>query len=104
MLGAEGEGLRPNLRKKANFDVGIEGHRLRHSGLDSLNVSVAAGVLCQAFLRQAATSESAASFDHPKDTLENSLSPGVDSVESRSRQFWQPQGQSGHAEGENILF
>lgn len=52
MLGGEGEGLRPNLRKRADFVVGIEGQRLGTGGVDSLNVSVAAGVLCEAFLRK----------------------------------------------------
>ena len=52
MLGGEGEGLRPNLRKRADFVVGIEGQRLGKGGVDSLNVSVAAGILCDAFLRK----------------------------------------------------
>lgn len=49
MLGGEGEGLRWNLQKKADYLVGIEGQRLGHGGVDSLNVSVAAGILCEAF-------------------------------------------------------
>lgn len=52
MLGGEGEGLRPNLRKRADYVVGVEGQRLGKGGVDSLNVSVAAGVLCEAFLRK----------------------------------------------------
>ena len=51
MLGSEAEGLRPNLRKRANDVVGIEGQRAGQGGVDSLNVSVAAGILCEAFLR-----------------------------------------------------
>ncbi|KAI9712195.1 MAG: hypothetical protein M1812_006929 [Candelaria pacifica] len=51
MLGGEGEGLRSNLRKKATSDVGIEG-KMAKVGVDSLNVSVAAGILCEAFLRK----------------------------------------------------
>ena len=50
MLGGEGEGLRSNLRKKADCLVGVEGHNIGKGGVDSLNVSVAAGILCEAFL------------------------------------------------------
>lgn len=49
MFGGEGEGLRWNLQKKADYLVGIEGQRLGQGGVDSLNVSVAAGILCEAF-------------------------------------------------------
>ncbi len=49
MLGGEGEGLRWNLQKKADYLVGIEGQRLGQGGVDSLNVSVAAGILCESF-------------------------------------------------------
>lgn len=49
MLGGEGEGLRWNLQKKADYLVRIEGQRLGQGGVDSLNVSVAAGILCEAF-------------------------------------------------------
>jgi 21S rRNA (GM2251-2'-O)-methyltransferase len=50
MLGSEGEGLRWNLRSKANVDLYIEGSRQSHN-VDSLNVSVAAGILCSSFLK-----------------------------------------------------
>jgi 21S rRNA (GM2251-2'-O)-methyltransferase len=49
MLGSEGEGLRWNLRSKADVDLYIEGSR-RSNKVDSLNVSVAAGILCNSFL------------------------------------------------------
>ncbi|KAL9121019.1 MAG: hypothetical protein Q9187_002419, partial [Circinaria calcarea] len=54
MLGGEGEGLRWNLQKKADFLLSIEGQRSGQGGVDSLNVSVAAGLLCDAFLRKPA--------------------------------------------------
>lgn len=54
ILGGEGEGLRWNIQKKADDVVGIEGHRAGQGGVDSLNVSVAAGLLCEAFLRRPA--------------------------------------------------
>lgn len=51
MLGNEGEGLRWNLRSKADVELSIAGGAQKgRGGVDSLNVSVAAGVLCQAFL------------------------------------------------------
>ena len=52
ILGGEGEGLHWSVRKKADFDVGIDGPRIGQSNVDSLNVSVAAGLLCEAFLRK----------------------------------------------------
>lgn len=59
MLGAEGEGLRENLRNKADGFVTIEqGQRAVDNGeeadvcVDSLNVGVAAGVLVEAFMRR----------------------------------------------------
>jgi 21S rRNA (GM2251-2'-O)-methyltransferase len=51
MLGNEGEGLRWNLRSKADVELSIEGSKER-GGVDSLNVSVATGILCNAFLRK----------------------------------------------------
>ena len=52
ILGGEGEGLRWTIQKKADFVVGIEGQRAGEGGVDSLNVSVAAGLLCEAFMRR----------------------------------------------------
>lgn len=52
MLGSEGDGLRKPILKKADFKLSIEGRRGDFKSLvDSLNVSVAAGLLCEAFLR-----------------------------------------------------
>ena len=51
MLGGEGEGLRWNLRSKADVDLSIRGSGQSHN-VDSLNVSVAAGILCSSFLRR----------------------------------------------------
>lgn len=52
ILGGEGDGLHWNIRRKADFDVGIDGPRIGQGDVDSLNVSVAAGLLCEAFLRK----------------------------------------------------
>ncbi|CAF9941207.1 hypothetical protein IMSHALPRED_002470 [Imshaugia aleurites] len=54
ILGGEGEGLRWNIQRKADYDVGIDGARNGQGKVDSLNVSVAAGLLCEAFLRKPA--------------------------------------------------
>lgn len=51
MLGSEGEGLRWNLRSKADVDLYIQGGGQSYS-VDSLNVSVATGILCNSFLRK----------------------------------------------------
>lgn len=49
MLGGEGDGLHANLRNKANVELYIPGSGRSHT-VDSLNVSVATGILCNAFL------------------------------------------------------
>jgi len=49
MLGSEGEGLPKSVRRLADFDVHIP-NLLGSNMVDSLNVSVAAGLLCHAFL------------------------------------------------------
>ena len=51
MMGSEGEGIRRTLQKKADVEVGIEGGRIGEGGVDSLNLSVAAAILCDGFLR-----------------------------------------------------
>ncbi|KAG9244218.1 RNA methyltransferas-like protein [Calycina marina] len=50
MLGNEGEGLRYNLKTKADVNLMIRGGGTSNN-VDSLNVSVATGILCDAFLR-----------------------------------------------------
>ena len=58
MLGAEGEGLRDNLKNRADFFVSIaqgkRGVSVPGVGVDSVNVGVAAGVLVESFLRKPA--------------------------------------------------
>ena len=50
MLGNEGAGLSMMLQKRANYLLSIIGDRSRDGGgIDSLNVGVAAGLLCEAF-------------------------------------------------------
>ena len=52
MLGSEGDGLRRDLVRKASYLLSIGGERSGQGGVDSLNVSVAAALLCEAFLRK----------------------------------------------------
>ncbi|CAL8577658.1 hypothetical protein XPA_003482 [Xanthoria parietina] len=52
VLGSEGDGLRWNIQKKADFMLGIEARRSGSGEVDSLNVSVASALLCDAFLRE----------------------------------------------------
>lgn len=57
MFGGEGDGLRPRLQKVSDGTVGIEGAvgAKTGSGLDSLNVSVAAALLMQVFVKGSTT-------------------------------------------------
>ncbi|SPN97422.1 uncharacterized protein DNG_00936 [Cephalotrichum gorgonifer] len=48
ILGSEGQGLPKPLRRAADFEISIPG--ASRSSVDSLNVSVAGGILCNAFL------------------------------------------------------
>lgn len=50
MIGGEGTGLKPDLVQKADRTVSIPSWRYGTSSVDSLNVSVATGVLANAFL------------------------------------------------------
>lgn len=52
MMGAEGTGLRPSLLNIAHYNVGIRAGRVDEVGVDSLNVSVAASLLCFEFLKK----------------------------------------------------
>lgn len=67
MMGSEGEGLRENLRSKADLEVTIErGSAAKHVvdvGVDSMNVGVATGVLVDAFIREPSMSAPAVSSD-----------------------------------------
>lgn len=50
VMGGEGEGIRESVKKVCDWYVSIGCASDVDRGVDSLNVSVAAGVLCQAFL------------------------------------------------------
>ncbi|KAI6248374.1 rRNA methyltransferase 1, mitochondrial [Erysiphe necator] len=50
MMGSEGNGLRRALQNKADYEVYVPGNR--DSAIDSLNVSVATGIICHMFSRR----------------------------------------------------
>jgi 21S rRNA (GM2251-2'-O)-methyltransferase len=53
MMGAEGTGLRTGLLNQAHYNVGIRhGRDVDEIGVDSLNVSVAASLLCYKMLQK----------------------------------------------------
>lgn len=53
MMGAEGQGLRSSLLNLAHYKVGIpHGREQNQVGVDSLNVSVAASILCYEMLQK----------------------------------------------------
>lgn len=55
MMGSEGKGIRDRILQRADTRLRIVGQRVGQGGVDSLNVSVAAGVLIEAFLRRPST-------------------------------------------------
>ena len=54
VLGSEGKGLPKTLRRAVDFEISIPGAS-KASSVDSLNVSVAGGILCNAFLNPSST-------------------------------------------------
>lgn len=62
VLGSEGEGLQWNIRSKADCEIIVEGQRVDKGKVDSLNVSVAAGLLCDAFLRKPKDADMAVNY------------------------------------------
>ena len=81
MLGSEGEGLRKALLKKSDITVSIEGRRGALNGVDSLNVSVAAGLLCEAFLRPPLDQEKKNNNNNNNNNKTPSPPPSVSEVE-----------------------
>lgn len=87
ILGGEGEGLRWNIQQKADFEVGIDGQRIRKGGVDSLNVSVAAGILCEAFLRKPTRLINFQADDTLKDTTSNDEVSDDGDIKTEDRLF-----------------
>ena len=54
IIGSEGQGLYKDVLGTADNTISIEGPRQGEMGMDSLNVSVATGLLCEVFLRNPA--------------------------------------------------
>jgi 21S rRNA (GM2251-2'-O)-methyltransferase len=66
MMGAEGTGLKTSLLNLAHYKVGIpHGREVNEVGVDSLNVGVAASILCYEMLQR----PSAAPKKDPEDIL-----------------------------------
>jgi 21S rRNA (GM2251-2'-O)-methyltransferase len=63
MLGNEGTGLKRDLQRQADYSLSIEGKRSEPGGVDSLNVSVAAALLCDAFLNDAKSRSTTSTAD-----------------------------------------
>ncbi|KAI4262118.1 MAG: hypothetical protein L6R42_002697 [Xanthoria sp. 1 TBL-2021] len=81
VLGSEGDGLRWNIQKKADFMLGVEAQRTGSGELDSLNVSVASALLCDAFLRQSfltGNSRMKVQEEQPDTLEENQLRQDID--------------------------
>lgn len=57
ILGEEGSGLQPRHQNQADGTVSIERFGRAEAGIESLNVSIAAALLCDRFIRGAANSE-----------------------------------------------
>ncbi|KAI5207812.1 hypothetical protein E4T39_01748 [Aureobasidium subglaciale] len=72
MIGAEGEGLRPNLASKADANVGIKGSKPPAPeldvGVDSLNVGSSVAVLLEAFMKKPDNLEAVTERTVPKGT------------------------------------
>lgn len=64
LLGSEEKGLYPDVQRLANHIITIEGQRFGQAGVDSLNVSVAAALLFDAFLRNTDSTDS-----RPRDAM-----------------------------------
>ncbi|KAF2116190.1 Alpha/beta knot methyltransferase [Lophiotrema nucula] len=61
MMGAEGSGLRNTLLNQAHYKIGIRaGRNVAAAGVDSLNVSVAASLLCFEVLKKPVVKEKSA--------------------------------------------
>lgn len=73
MMGSEGDGLRENLRSKADLEVTIQrgapSTTTLDVGVDSMNVSVATGVLVDAFTREPLKDAQAAAATNSGDRL-----------------------------------
>ncbi|KAI1501982.1 hypothetical protein F5X99DRAFT_185579 [Biscogniauxia marginata] len=52
VVGSEGDGLSKPVRREADFEVSIPSNSGLLGAVDSLNVSVATGILCQSFLKK----------------------------------------------------
>jgi 21S rRNA (GM2251-2'-O)-methyltransferase len=73
VIGSEGEGLGKPIKRVADFEVSIPGESGFLSTVDSLNVSVATGILCAAFLKKPQGVEIEETINEPKEGDESQL-------------------------------
>ncbi|ETS74542.1 hypothetical protein PFICI_13026 [Pestalotiopsis fici W106-1] len=67
VIGSEGEGLEKKIKRLADFEVSIPGQSGLLSTIDSLNVSVATGIMCSAFLKKSHSFEIEETVDNIKE-------------------------------------
>jgi 21S rRNA (GM2251-2'-O)-methyltransferase len=67
VIGSEGEGLEKKMKRLADFEVSIPGQTGLLSTIDSLNVSVATGIMCSAFLKKSQNFEIEEAADNIKE-------------------------------------
>ncbi|OTB06960.1 hypothetical protein M426DRAFT_318328 [Hypoxylon sp. CI-4A] len=77
VIGSEGEGLTSKTRRMADYEVSIP-NRSGLTAVDSLNVSVATGILCSAFLNK----------QHTDSKFDNILETKEDEDEESESQLW----------------
>ena len=75
MLGGEGEGLPGYLRSKADVNLSIRGSGRSHN-VDSLNVSVAAGILIDSFMKRSNTREQRGSEEEKEEVKKHAKPAG----------------------------
>ncbi|MBE3044718.1 hypothetical protein IMZ48_19585, partial [Candidatus Bathyarchaeota archaeon] len=108
VLGSEGKGLPKNLRRAADYEISIPG--APKTTVDSLNVSVAGGILCNSFLNPSVTPRAAQETEEPEeeeeDDEEGEEVEETDEVEEEEEQEQPSDGEAEKkpADGEERLF
>ncbi|PKK42324.1 hypothetical protein CI102_14385 [Trichoderma harzianum] len=81
VLGNEGHGLSKPIKVAADYELSVP-YFVQNSCVDSLNVSVAAGLLCHAFVRAPAIVKSTAAKNEKEETLAETAS-GAEKMENQ---------------------
>ncbi|KAI1485050.1 hypothetical protein F5X96DRAFT_661652 [Biscogniauxia mediterranea] len=89
VVGSEGEGLTKPVRRQADFEVCIPSNSGLLSVVDSLNVSVATGILCSSFLKNQTSKTLEIEEEHTEESEESEESEGSEgSEESGGSRLW----------------